>query len=80
MQNETKLHGDEGYAIHLELKDFDDVLEIVTGIQATIVHRFCEGEDCDKCRAVSEKGFCKAGSCAAAIVDYLRSESKRQKQ
>ncbi len=80
MQSETRLHGDEGYTIHLELKDFDDVLELVTGIHATIVHRFCEGADCDKCRAASEKGLCKSGSCAAAIVDYLRSESKRQKQ
>lgn len=80
MGSTETVHGDEGYAIHFELKDFDDVLELVTGIQATIVHRFCEGADCDKCRAASEKGLCKAGSCAAAIVDYLRSESKRQKQ
>ena len=78
MQGADTIHGDEGYIIHLELKDFEDVLELVTGIHATIVHRFCEGADCDKCRATSEKGLCKAGSCAAAIVDYLRKESKRR--
>ena len=80
MSETAKIHGNEGYAIHIELKDFDDVLELVTGIQTTIVHRFCEGADCDKCRAASEKGLCKAGSCAAEIIDYLRSESKRKRQ
>ena len=78
MESATTIHGDEGYTIHLELKDFEDVLELVTSIQATIVHRFCEGADCNKCRATSEKGLCKAGSCAAAIVDDLRSESNRR--
>ena len=72
------IHGDEGYTIHLELKDFEDVLELVTSIHATIVHRFCEGADCDKCKKASEKGLCKSVSCAAAILDFLRSESNRR--
>lgn len=80
MQGADTIHGDEGYTIHIELKDFDDILELVAGIQATIVNRFCNVADCNNCRAASEKGLCKAGSCAAAIVDYLRRESKRQKQ
>ncbi len=78
MEGVETIHGEDGYTIHLEPKDFEDAVILIAGIKATIIQHLCDDKNCEDCNAASAKGLCKAGSCAAAIVDYLRKESKRR--
>ena len=80
MEGAETIHGEDGYTIHIELKDFEDAVILVAGIKATIIQHLCGDKNCEDCKATSEKNFCKAGSCAAAIADFLRRESGRRNQ